>query len=116
MESFDCYDIFKDEKARKRAMEIEAIAYRRTKAMENRIRLAEAAIENHDIETVCAAFQINTTIAEKLDRMDPDERKRALEDARRSAKEQQDKLAKVQHQQWEKEHKIKYGYVSLDKI
>ena len=95
MESFDCYDIFKDEKARKCAMEIEAIAYRRTKAMENRIRMAEAAIENHDIETACAVFQINTTIAEMLDRMDPDERKRVLEDARQSAKEQQKRLNKV---------------------
>ena len=95
MELFDCYNIFKDEKDCKRAMEIEAIAYRRTKAVENRIRMAEAAIENHDIETACAAFQINTTIAEMLDRMDPDERKRALEDARQSAKEQQERLNKV---------------------
>ena len=95
MELFDCYNIFKDEKARKRVMEIDAIAYRRNKAIENRIKLANAAIENHDIKMACAALHIDTTIAEMLDRMEPDERKRALEDARQSAKEQQEKLSKV---------------------
>ena len=56
-------------------------------------------------------FQINTTITEMLDRMEPDERKRALEDARQSAKEQQERLVIVQHQRWEKERNIKYGYI-----
>ena len=105
------YDIFKDENSKKRAMQIEAIAYRRNKAVENRIRLANAAIENHDIEMACAALHIDTTIAEMLDRMDPNERKRALEDARQSAKEQQERLAIAQHEQWEKERNIKYGFI-----
>ena len=95
MKLFDCYNIFNDEKARKQAMEIEVIAYRRNKAVENRIKLANAAIENHDIKTACTALNIDTTIAEMLDRMEPDERKRALEDARQSAKEQQKRLNKV---------------------
>ena len=93
--NYNCYDIFKDENSKKRAMEIDAIAYRRNKAVENRIRLANAAIENYDIEMACAALHIETTIAEMLDRMDPDERKRALEDARQSAKKQQERLNKV---------------------
>ena len=84
-----------DEKARKRAMEIEAIAYKRTKFVENRIKVAKVAIENHDIEMAYAALHIDTNFAEMLDRMDPNERKRALEDARQSAKEQQERLSKV---------------------
>lgn len=71
MDLFSCYDIFPDEKTKKRAMEIEAIAYRRNKAVENKIRLAKAAIENHNMEMAYAAMNIDTTLAEILDRMDP---------------------------------------------
>lgn len=92
MDLFSCYDIFPDEETKKRVMEIDAIAYRRNKAVENKIRLAEAAIENHDIEMAYAAMNIDTTVAEMLNRMDPVERKRVLEDARQSAKEQQKKV------------------------
>ena len=107
-----CYDIFKDENSKKRAMEIDAIAYRRNKAVENRIKVAKSAIENNDMKTFCEVMNVDTKLFSKeLEKLPEDERKRALEDARQSAKEQQERISKAQHQQWEKERNIKYGYI-----
>ena len=41
----NCYDIFKDENSKKRAMQIEAIAYRRNKAVESRVKRDMDAIQ-----------------------------------------------------------------------
>ena len=96
MELFDCYNIFKDEKARKRVMKLDAIAYRRNKAVENRIKVAKSAIENHDMKTFCEVMNVDTKLFSKeLERLPEDEQKVILEDARQSAKEQQERLSKV---------------------
>lgn len=92
------YDIFKDENSKKRAMQIEAIAYRRNKAVERRVKRDMIAIETG-------------SFSKMLESLPEEEQKIILEDARQSAKEQQEKLAIVQHQQWEKEHNIKHGYI-----
>ena len=47
----------------------------------------------------------------ELEKLPEDERERGLEDARRSAKEQQERLAIAQHEQWKKERNIKYGFI-----
>lgn len=108
----DCYDIFKDKNSKKRAMQIEAIVYKRNKALENRIKVAKSAIKNNDMKTFCEVMHVDTKLFSKeLESLPEEERKRALEDARQSAKEQQERLVKVQHQQWEKERNIKYGYI-----
>ena len=108
----NCYDIFKDEKTRKKIMQLDAIAYKRTKAVENRIKVAKVAIENNDMKTFCEVMHVDTKLFSKeLERLPEDERKRALEDARQSAKKQQERLVIGQHQQWEKERNIKYGYI-----
>ena len=106
------YDIFKDENSKKRAMQIEAIAYRRNKAVENRIKVAKAAIENNDMKTFCEVMHVDTKLFSKeLERLPEDEQKVILDEARQSAKEQQERLAIVQHQQWEKKRNIKHGYI-----
>ena len=92
------YDIFKDGKSKKRAMQIEAIAYKRAKAVESRIKRDMIAIETG-------------SYSKMLESLPEDERKRALEDARQSAKDQQERLATAQHEQWEKERNIKHGYI-----
>ena len=93
-------------------MQIEAIAYKRTKAVENRIKVAKAAIENNDMKTFCEVMNVDTKLFSKeLESLPEDEQKVILEEARQSAKEQQERLVKVQHQQWEKEHNIKHGYI-----
>ena len=98
MDLFDsnCYDIFKDEKTKKRVMKIDAIAYKRTKAVENRIKVAKAAIENHDMKTFCEVMHVDTKLFSKeLEKLPEDERKIVIEDTRQSAKEQQERLNKV---------------------
>ena len=108
----ELYDIFKDEKTRKRVMKLEEIAYKRTKAVENRIKVAKAAIENHDMKTFCEVMHVDTKLfSKKLEKLPEDERKRVLEDAKQSAKEQQKRLEKVQYQHWEEECNIKHGYI-----
>lgn len=94
----DCYDIFKDKNSKKRAMQIEAIVYKRNKAVENRVKRDMIAIETGNFSKM-------------LESLPEEERKRALEDTRQSAKEQQERLVKVQHQQWEKERNIKHGCI-----
>ena len=47
----------------------------------------------------------------EVESLPEEERKRVLEDARQSAKEQQERLAIAQHEQWEKERNIKHGFI-----
>ena len=92
----NCYDIFKDENFKKHAMEINAIAYRRNKAVENRIKVAKAAIKNNDMKTFSEVMHVDTKLFSKeLEKLPEDERKIVIEDARQSAKEQQERLNKV---------------------
>ena len=61
----NCYDIFKDEKTRKKIMQLDAIAYKRTKAVENRIKVAKVAIENNDMKTFCEVMHVDTKLFSK---------------------------------------------------
>ena len=97
MDLFNCYNnMFKDEKTRKKMLKIERIRYNREKALRNR---------------VAKEIEVMKSFSEIIEDLPEDERKRVLEDARQSAKEQQERLAIVQHQQWEKERNIKHGYI-----
>lgn len=91
-----CYDVFKDEKTKKRVMKIDAIAYKRNKAVENRIKVAMAAIENNDMKTFCDVMHVDIKLFSKeLEKLPEDERKIILENVKQSAKEQKERLNKV---------------------
>lgn len=115
----NCYDIFKDEKTRKKIMKLDAIACKRSRAVENRIKVAKSAIENNDMKTFCEVMNVDTKLFSKeLESLPEDERKVALEDARQSAKEQQERLFLAQLQQSKSTYLVcfdngyNYGHVS----
>ena len=57
------------------------------------------------------SVEIMTSFSEMIDKLPEDQSKIVLEDAKQSAKKQQERLSIAQHQQWEKERNIKYGYI-----
>lgn len=64
------------------------------------------------MKTFCEVMHVDTSkVMETIDNLPEDERERVLTDARQSAKEQQERLAIAQHEQWEKERNIKHGFV-----
>lgn len=96
--NFNCYDICKNEETKKKLMNIDAIAYKRARAVENRIKVAKAALSNNDMKTFCEVMHVDTKLFSKvLDDLPEDERKRVLEDAKKSAKEQQDRKSNNQY-------------------
>lgn len=56
------------------------------------------------------SVEIMTSFSEMIDKLPEDQRKIVLEDAKQSAKKQQERLSIAQHQQWEKERNIKSCY------
>lgn len=109
----NCYSIIKDKKLRKKIMKLDAIACKRSRAVENRIKVAKSAIENNDMKTFCEVMHVDTKLfLKELEKLPEDEQKVILEDARQSAKKQQERLVKIQHEDYLKRHNI-YEFLDI---
>lgn len=84
MESLDCLSFIKEDNIRKRFLNIEAIAYKRTKAVENRIKVAKAAIANNDIKTFCEVMNVDTRLVmNEIESIPNEEREVFIKDMRK---------------------------------
>ena len=109
MDLFDCYNIFKDENIKKRAIKLEAIAHKRTAAVANRIKVAKASIANNDMNTFCEVMRIDTKLFSKMvDSLPEDERKQQKMLAVQATEEQKKRLDAVQYQEYLKRQKLAY--------
>ena len=64
------------------------------------------------MKTFCEVMHVDTKLFSKeLEKLPEDERKAVLEDARQSAKKQQERLDKIQHEDYLKRHNLKEVYI-----